>query len=127
MVPVGYRDLERRGRGPHADIRIRREVRRRSGKSGPGLTSARAMGRLPAMAIALALPWAIGGMEAMDDTTQHTLRRWLTGPRFTGLPMRDAAHPAPLLSFEFSPPRPAAMEQPLWTCINRFAPLRPRF
>src|ERR1700761_9362099 len=63
----------------------------------------------------------------MDDTTHHTLRRWLTGPRFTGLPMRDAAHPAPLLSFEFSPPRTEAMEQQLWTCIERLAPLAPRF
>jgi methylenetetrahydrofolate reductase (NADPH) len=50
----------------------------------------------------------------MTDATQHTIRRWLTGPRFTGLPMRDAAHPAPLLSFEFSPPRTEAMEHQLW-------------
>src|SRR5580700_2743439 len=63
----------------------------------------------------------------MDDDTRHTLRRWLTGPRFTGLPMRDAAHPAPLLSFEFSPPRTEAMEQQLWACIERLAPLGPRF
>src|ERR1700689_359741 len=63
----------------------------------------------------------------MDDQTQHTLRRWLTGPRLTGLPVRDAGHPAPLLSFEFSPPRTAAMEQQLWTCIERLAPLGPRF
>src|ERR1700710_1196865 len=63
----------------------------------------------------------------MDDETQHTLRRWLTGPRFTGLPMRDASHPAPRLSFEFSPPRTEAMEQQLWGCISRLAPLGPRF
>jgi methylenetetrahydrofolate reductase (NADPH) len=63
----------------------------------------------------------------MDTNQEHTLRRWLTGPRFTGLPVRDAAHPAPLLSFEFSPPRTAAMEQQLWTCIERLAPLGPRF
>jgi methylenetetrahydrofolate reductase (NADPH) len=63
----------------------------------------------------------------MDDETKHTLRRWLTGPRFTGLPMRDAAHPAPLLSFEFSPPRTEAMEKQLWHCIERLAPLGPRF
>lgn len=63
----------------------------------------------------------------MDETPQHTLRRWLTGPRFTGLPMRDSAHPAPLLSFEFSPPRTETMEQQLWTCIKRLAPLGPRF
>jgi methylenetetrahydrofolate reductase (NADPH) len=63
----------------------------------------------------------------MGDDTRHTLRRWLTGPRFTGLPMRHAAHPAPLLSFEFSPPRTEAMEQQLWACIERLAPLGPRF
>jgi methylenetetrahydrofolate reductase (NADPH) len=63
----------------------------------------------------------------MDNESEHTLRRWLTGPRFTGLPVRDAKHPAPLLSFEFSPPRTAAMEQQLWTCIERLAPLGPRF
>jgi methylenetetrahydrofolate reductase (NADPH) len=63
----------------------------------------------------------------MNDELQHTLRRWLTGPRFTGLPMRDAAHPAPRLSFEFSPPRTEAMEQQLWHCIKRLAPLGPRF
>ena len=62
----------------------------------------------------------------MDDA-HHTLRRWLTGPRFTSLPTRDAAHPPPLLSFEFSPPRTEAAEQALWTCIERLAPLGPRF
>src|ERR1700684_4037099 len=63
----------------------------------------------------------------MDDETQHTLRRWLTGPRFTGLPMRDAAHPAPRLSFEIWPPRTDVMEHELWTCIERLSPLGPRF
>src|ERR1700722_12970805 len=63
----------------------------------------------------------------MNDNSEPTIRRWLTGPRFTGLPMRDAAHPAPLLSFEFSPPRTEAMEQQLWTCIKRLEPLEPRF
>ena len=63
----------------------------------------------------------------MDDDAKQTLRRWLTGPRFTGLPMREAAHPAPLLSFEFSPPRTEAMEQQLWHCIERLPPLGPRF
>ena len=37
--------------------------------------------------------WGMGYL--MDDDSRHTIRRWLTGPRFTGLPMRDAAHPAP--------------------------------
>src|ERR1700710_707685 len=59
--------------------------------------------------------------------TSATLQRWLTGPRFTALPMRSAAHPAPKLSFEFFPPRTEALEQQLWTCINRLAPLAPRF
>ena len=63
----------------------------------------------------------------MNDEPRHTLRRWLTGPRFTGLPMRDAAHPAPHLSFEFSPPRTEQSEQALWACIERLAPLGPRF
>jgi methylenetetrahydrofolate reductase (NADPH) len=63
----------------------------------------------------------------MDENPQQTLRRWLTGPRFTGLPVRDASHPAPRLSFEFSPPRTETMEQQLWACIKRLAPLGPRF
>jgi methylenetetrahydrofolate reductase (NADPH) len=67
----------------------------------------------------------IGGI--MDNDIQHTIRRWLTGPRFTGLPMRDAGHKAPLLSFEFSPPKTEASEQQLWACIQRLAPLGPRF
>jgi methylenetetrahydrofolate reductase (NADPH) len=63
----------------------------------------------------------------MTDTRSATLQRWLTGPRLTGLPMRDAAHPAPQLSFEFSPPRTEQSEQSLWACIERLAPLGPRF
>jgi methylenetetrahydrofolate reductase (NADPH) len=63
----------------------------------------------------------------MNDEAQHTIRRWLTGPRFTGLPMRGAELPAPRLSFEFSPPRTEASEQQLWNCIERLAPLAPRF
>ncbi|MBV9756089.1 MAG: methylenetetrahydrofolate reductase [NAD(P)H] [Alphaproteobacteria bacterium] len=55
------------------------------------------------------------------------LERWLTGPRFAGLPARDAAQPTPLLSFEFFPPRTEALEAQLWTCIRRLEPLRPRF
>ncbi len=61
------------------------------------------------------------------DNTQATLHRWLTGPRFTALPVRQAAHPAPKLSFEFFPPRTEALENQLWTCIERLAPLAPRF
>lgn len=55
------------------------------------------------------------------------LERWLTGPRFAALPARDASQPAPLLSFEFFPPRTEALETQLWTCIRRLEPLAPRF
>jgi methylenetetrahydrofolate reductase (NADPH) len=66
-------------------------------------------------------------MDEPIDTSSATLQRWLTGPRFTGLPMRAMDQPAPKLSFEFFPPRTEALEQQLWTCINRLAPLAPRF
>jgi len=56
-----------------------------------------------------------------------TLERWLTGPRFAGLPARGTGHPAPALSFEFFPPRTEALETQLWSCIRRLEPLRPRF
>jgi len=62
-----------------------------------------------------------------DDAGRPTLERWLTGPRFAALPMRGAAHPPPLLSFEFFPPKTDALEQQLWTCIRRLEPLGPRF
>src|SRR6202161_293266 len=61
------------------------------------------------------------------DTPTATLLRWLTGPRFSALPIKAADHPPPKLSFEFSPPRTEALEQQLWTCIRRLAPLAPRF
>jgi methylenetetrahydrofolate reductase (NADPH) len=61
------------------------------------------------------------------DTSTATLQRWLTGPRFSALPVKAADHPAPQLSFEFFPPRTEALEQQLWTCIERLAPLAPRF
>ena len=61
------------------------------------------------------------------DGSRPTLERWLTGTRFAALPARGAAHPPPLLSFEFFPPRTEALEQQLWTCIRRLEPLRPRF
>ena len=38
-----------------------------------------------------------------------TLERWLTGPRVAGLPARDREAPPPQLSFEFFPPRNAAL------------------
>ncbi|MCK8783981.1 methylenetetrahydrofolate reductase [NAD(P)H] [Roseomonas sp. NAR14] len=55
-----------------------------------------------------------------------TLQRWLTGPRFAGLPT-TLAQPAPKLSFEFFPPRTEALEQQLWACVRRLEPLQPRF
>jgi methylenetetrahydrofolate reductase (NADPH) len=63
----------------------------------------------------------------MNDASAPTLQRWLTGPRFAGLPRHAKDHPAPALSFEFFPPRTEALEQQLWACINRLAPLSPRF
>jgi methylenetetrahydrofolate reductase (NADPH) len=62
----------------------------------------------------------------MDQPFPGTLQRWLTGPRVGALPS-PAAMPAPLLSFEFFPPRTETLEAQLWTCIRRLAPLRPRF
>ena len=56
-----------------------------------------------------------------------TLERWLTGPRFDGLPARPAAVAAPALSFEFFPPKTEALEAQLWACIRRLEPLAPRF
>jgi len=55
------------------------------------------------------------------------LERWLTGPRVRPLPERHPGAPPPLLSFEFFPPRTAALEAQLWTCIRRLEVLRPRF
>jgi methylenetetrahydrofolate reductase (NADPH) len=66
-------------------------------------------------------------MDELTDTASAPLQRWLTGPRFTALPMRSADQPAPKLSVEFFPPRTEALEQQLWTCIRRLAPLAPRF
>lgn len=61
------------------------------------------------------------------DAPAATLERWLTGPRFAGLPARDVALPAPALSFEFFPPRTEALEAQLWACVRRLEPLAPRF
>jgi methylenetetrahydrofolate reductase (NADPH) len=55
------------------------------------------------------------------------LERWLTAPRVTGLPAPGAGHAAPALSFEFFPPKTESLEQQLWACIRRLAPLAPRF
>jgi methylenetetrahydrofolate reductase (NADPH) len=56
-----------------------------------------------------------------------TLRRWLAGERIGPLPPRDAGQPPPALSFEFFPPKTPALEEQLWACIHRLAPLAPRF
>ena len=55
------------------------------------------------------------------------LARWLTGPRFAGMPVLSADLPPPSLSFEFFPPRTEALETQLWACIRRLEPLAPRF
>ena len=65
--------------------------------------------------------------EPVAEPGRATLERWLTGPRFAALPARGAAHPPPLLSFEFFPPKTEALERQLWTCIRRLEPLEPRF
>ncbi len=65
--------------------------------------------------------------QATDQARTHTLERWLNNPRVSGLPIRDASLPAPLLSFEFFPPRTEALETQLWACIRRLEPLQPRF
>ncbi len=56
-----------------------------------------------------------------------TLRRWLAGERIGPLPPRNQAAPPPALSFEFFPPKTEALEEQLWACIKRLAPLAPRF
>ena len=56
-----------------------------------------------------------------------TLQRWLAGERIGPLPARNTSAPPPALSFEFFPPKTPALEQQLWHCIHRLAPLAPRF
>ena len=58
--------------------------------------------------------------------TSATLERWLTGPRFAGLPAPEVTA-APALSFEFFPPKNDALEAQLWTCVRRLEQLHPRF
>jgi methylenetetrahydrofolate reductase (NADPH) len=68
----------------------------------------------------------MGQTPAMDQPFPGTLQRWLTAPRVGALPS-PAAMPAPQLSFEFFPPKTEALENQLWACVRRLAPLRPRF
>ena len=64
----------------------------------------------------------------MDSIAQPSaLARWLTGPRFAGVPTRAADFAPPALSFEFFPPRTETLETQLWACIRRLEPLAPRF
>jgi len=63
----------------------------------------------------------------MNDVSVAKLQRWLTSPRFAGLPRHAKDQPSPALSFEFFPPKTEALEHQLWACINRLAPLSPRF
>jgi methylenetetrahydrofolate reductase (NADPH) len=58
--------------------------------------------------------------------THDTLERWASGTRIAPLPERDGAAP-PSISFEFFPPKTAALEAQLWACIERLATLRPDF
>ncbi|MDE2008125.1 MAG: methylenetetrahydrofolate reductase [NAD(P)H] [Rhodospirillales bacterium] len=62
-----------------------------------------------------------------ETASRPTLARWLDHPRVAGLPAPLHEGPAPLLSFEFFPPRTEALEAQLWSCISRLAPLGPRF
>ena len=63
----------------------------------------------------------------LSPLQDHTLERWLTGPRFNRLPAPGAQDAAPALSFEFFPPKTEALETQLWACIRRLEPLAPRF
>ncbi len=91
-------------------MQLLRELMQDDGASGKGPIQDTAMDQ------AVALPLA-----------QHTLERWLTGPRFGALPAPNAAAGPPLLSFEFFPPRTEALEAQLWSCIRRLERLAPRF
>jgi methylenetetrahydrofolate reductase (NADPH) len=64
---------------------------------------------------------------ALSGTIPATLERWLTGPRFTCLPVPGQQDAPPALSFEFFPPRTEALETQLWSCVRRLESLRPRF
>ncbi len=65
--------------------------------------------------------------KPQPEAGSATIERWLTGPRFDGLPPRSAVLSPPALSFEFFPPKTEALETQLWTCIRRLEPLAPRF
>ncbi len=56
---------------------------------------------------------------------RDTLERWLASDRVQPLPAPSGK--APAISFEFIPPKTAALETQLWSCIERLAPLQPHF
>jgi methylenetetrahydrofolate reductase (NADPH) len=58
--------------------------------------------------------------------TRDALERWVTGERFMPLPTHVNAGP-PAISFEFFPPKTAALEAQLWACIERLSTLQPSF
>ncbi|HET6183240.1 MAG TPA: methylenetetrahydrofolate reductase [NAD(P)H] [Acetobacteraceae bacterium] len=62
-----------------------------------------------------------------DPSGASTLARWLASPRIAGLPFRAGEFGPPKLSFEFFPPRTEALEQQLWSCVEKLEPLQPRF
>ena len=64
---------------------------------------------------------------AMFPPGASPLERWRSSPRVAGLPAPAEAGRPPALSFEFFPPRTEALDRQLWTCIDRLAPLAPRF
>ncbi len=61
--------------------------------------------------------------KALAAATQENIERLQRRPRPGFTPL----HPHPQVSFEFFPPANAAMEKTLWHCIERLAPLQPRF
>ncbi len=65
--------------------------------------------------------------DALHTAPLAPLERWLTAPRVRGLPGRSEAAPPPALSFEFFQPKTEALEAQCWACIQRLAPLAPRF
>lgn len=66
-------------------------------------------------------------MNQISTRPPATLERWMTSPRFAGLPAPGCGTAPPALSFEFFPPRTEALEAQLWACVRRLEPLAPRF
>lgn len=66
-------------------------------------------------------------MNQISTRSPATLERWMTSPRFAGLPAPGCGTAPPALSFEFFPPRTEALEAQLWACVRRLEPLAPRF